>query len=185
MKEKFYQKDKSSGGPISSIRFKLWKYVGAPVFGSCPLNFFRVLLLKFFGMKFAGNCHISRKAIIIHPHLVSIGRDSSIDFLTIINGRFRIGNNVSIASGCVLCNGGHNIQSRKFTYECGDNEIGSGSFVGMGAFILKANVGVGSVVGANSFVTKDIPDNSVAYGNPASVKGMRLPLDEFERYTFD
>lgn len=50
--------------------------------------------------------------------------------------------------------------------------IGDEVFIGHGTIILP-NVRVGSrvVVGAGSVVTKDIPDNSVAAGNPARVIG--------------
>ena len=50
--------------------------------------------------------------------------------------------------------------------------IGDEVFVGHGTIILP-NVKIGSrvVVGAGSVVTKDIPDNSVAAGNPARVIG--------------
>lgn len=55
--------------------------------------------------------------------------------------------------------------------------IGDEVFVGHGTIILP-NVRIGSrvVVGAGSVVTKDIPDNSVAAGNPARVIGT---YDEF------
>lgn len=50
--------------------------------------------------------------------------------------------------------------------------IGDEVFVGHGTIILP-NVTIGSrvVVGAGSVVTRDIPDNSVAAGNPARVIG--------------
>jgi maltose O-acetyltransferase len=50
--------------------------------------------------------------------------------------------------------------------------IGDEVFVGYGTIILP-NVRIGSrvVVGAGSVVTRDIPDNSVAAGNPAKVIG--------------
>ncbi len=50
--------------------------------------------------------------------------------------------------------------------------IGNEVFVGHGTIILP-NVHIGNrvVVGAGSVVTKDIPDNSIAAGNPARVIG--------------
>lgn len=46
--------------------------------------------------------------------------------------------------------------------------IGENSWIGIHAVIL-ASVGKGSVVGANSVVTKEIPDYCVAVGSPAKV----------------
>jgi len=47
--------------------------------------------------------------------------------------------------------------------------IGSGSWIGENVCIIGASVGKNCVIGANAVVTKDIPDYSVAVGNPARV----------------
>ncbi|WP_305775322.1 DapH/DapD/GlmU-related protein [Lentilactobacillus kosonis] len=48
--------------------------------------------------------------------------------------------------------------------------IGEGCWVSGGAIILPVvTVGDGSVIGAGSVVTKDIPANSVAVGNPCRI----------------
>ncbi len=48
-------------------------------------------------------------------------------------------------------------------------EIGDGTWIGENAVILGAKIGKNCVVGANSFVNKDIPNYSVAVGTPANV----------------
>jgi acetyltransferase-like isoleucine patch superfamily enzyme len=47
--------------------------------------------------------------------------------------------------------------------------IGSGSWIGENVSIIGASVGRNCVIGANSVVTRDIPDYSVAVGAPAVV----------------
>ena len=47
--------------------------------------------------------------------------------------------------------------------------IGEGAWIGENACIIGANIGKGSVIGANSVVTKDIPDFCVAVGAPAKI----------------
>lgn len=47
--------------------------------------------------------------------------------------------------------------------------IGKGSWIGEGVCICGAKIGKHCVIGANSVVTKDIPDYSVAAGSPAIV----------------
>jgi acetyltransferase-like isoleucine patch superfamily enzyme len=48
--------------------------------------------------------------------------------------------------------------------------IGDGSWLGHGAVVLPGvTIGKHVVIGANSVVTKDIPDFSVAVGSPARV----------------
>ena len=51
----------------------------------------------------------------------------------------------------------------------GTVEIGEGSWIGENVCIIGANVGKHCVIGANSVVTHDIPDYSVAVGAPAKV----------------
>ena len=47
--------------------------------------------------------------------------------------------------------------------------IGSGSWIGENVSILGASIGKHCVIGANSVVTRNIPDYSVAIGSPARV----------------
>ena len=47
--------------------------------------------------------------------------------------------------------------------------IGRGSWLGENVSIIGASIGRNCVIGANSVVTKDIPDFSVAVGIPAVV----------------
>ena len=54
--------------------------------------------------------------------------------------------------------------------------IGEGAWIGECVSIIGASVGKNSVIGANSVVTKDIPDFSVAVGIPAKV---------IKKYNFD
>ena len=50
--------------------------------------------------------------------------------------------------------------------------VGENSFIGAGAVVLpRLKVGSNVIIGAGAVVTKDIPDNCVAYGNPARIKG--------------
>ena len=49
-------------------------------------------------------------------------------------------------------------------------KIGSGCWLGGGVIVLPGvTIGDGSVIGAGSVVTKDIPENSLAVGNPCRV----------------
>jgi UDP-2-acetamido-3-amino-2,3-dideoxy-glucuronate N-acetyltransferase len=47
--------------------------------------------------------------------------------------------------------------------------IKKGSSIGAGSVILPVTVGKNSLIGAGSVVTKDIPDNVLARGNPAKI----------------
>lgn len=51
----------------------------------------------------------------------------------------------------------------------GEVEIGEGSWLGENVCVLGAKIGKHCVIGANSVVTKDLPDYCVAVGSPAKV----------------
>ena len=64
----------------------------------------------------------------------------------------------------------------------GKVRIGSGSWIGENACILGVIIGKQCVIGANSVVTKDIPDYSVAVGIPAKViKKYNFETQQWER----
>jgi acetyltransferase-like isoleucine patch superfamily enzyme len=59
-------------------------------------------------------------------------------------------------------------------------EIGAGAWIGENVSIIGASVGKNSVIGANSVVTRDIPDYCVAVGAPAVViKQFHLQLQKW------
>lgn len=104
---------------------------------------------------------------------VNIGYGVLINALVSIAPHTFIGNFVSI-NGNVLV--GHHITIGDFVTlnpSCtvaGHCHIGDGTTIGMGANILNGiKVGKNCVIGAGSVVTKDIPDNWVAYGNPCKL----------------
>lgn len=57
-------------------------------------------------------------------------------------------------------------------------EIGHDTWLGHGTIVLPGvRIGLGAVIGAGSVVTKDVPDYTIAVGNPARVIKERFPLD--------
>lgn len=98
----------------------------------------------------------------------------------------RIGNNVFIAPNVSIYTAGHPIHSkaRNSMYEYGiPIEIGDDCWVG-GSVVVCPGVKIGSgvVIGAGSVVTRDIPDNVVAAGNPCRV--IRRITDDDIKYYF-
>jgi sugar O-acyltransferase (sialic acid O-acetyltransferase NeuD family) len=58
----------------------------------------------------------------------------------------------------------------------GHVRFGRACMVGAGAVILpKVSIGANAVVGAGSVVTRDVPDNALTMGNPATVTRMLVP----------
>lgn len=82
----------------------------------------------------------------------------------VINGNAKIGNNCTIWQNVTI---GESCSPHK---EYGCPTIGDNVQVFANSVIIgKVNIGSNSLIGAGSVVTKDIPPNSIAVGNPAKV----------------
>lgn len=92
---------------------------------------------------------------------VSIAAHTKIGNFVSINRHVSIGHHTTIKDYCSV-NPGSNI--------AGNVTIGEGTTIGMGANIIDGiKIGKNSIVGAGSTVTKDVPDNVVAYGSPCKI----------------
>ena len=105
--------------------------------------------------------------------------------LTILDvGKVTIGKNVMIAPNVSIYTAGHPVHpdSRNSGYEYGiPITIGDNVWIGCGAIILPGvTIGDNVVIGAGSVVTKDIPSNVIAAGNPCNV--IREITDEDHNY---
>lgn len=89
----------------------------------------------------------------------------------------KVGNNVKIGGNCILIDtDAHNLDYQKrrdYRTDCGESRpivIEDDVLIGVNAIVLKGvTIGARSVIGAGSVVTKNIPPDSVACGNPAKV----------------
>ena len=92
---------------------------------------------------------------------VSIAAHTTIGDFVSINRHVSIGHHTVISDYCSI-NPGTNI--------AGNVTIGEGTTIGMGTNILnQVKIGKNTIIGAGSVVTKDIPDNVIAYGSPCKI----------------
>lgn len=94
--------------------------------------------------------------------------------LTCVDDTFiTVGDNTLIGPNVTLCTAGHpiNPELREKRYQYGEPvNIGKNCWIGAGTLVLPGvSIGDNTVIGAGSVVTKDIPANVVAYGNPCRV----------------
>ena len=107
--------------------------------------------------------------------------------LTLVDdGEITIGDGCMFAPNVVIATAGHPIdpELRAMVYQYNQSvTIGNNVWVGAGAIILPGvTIGDNTVIGAGSVVTKDIPSNVVAVGNPCRV--LRPVGERDTRYYF-
>ena len=124
-----------------------------------------------------------------------IGDETKIGAFVEIQKNAKVGNHCKISSHTFICEGvtiednvfvGHSVAFINDTYPRSTTTDGQlqteadwkvektlvkkGASIGSGSTILsKVTIGENAIIGAGSVVTRDIPPNSVAYGNPARV----------------
>ena len=136
--------------------------------------------------------HIGTNVSVGQPFLCDYGGNISLGDNVSINmnctfvdcNQIEIGNNVLIASNVQLYTSTHPVELAERltpdwdpasgTYFCRTYarpiRIGDGCWLGGGVIVLPGvTIGRGCVIGAGSAVTKDIPENSLAVGNPCRV----------------
>jgi virginiamycin A acetyltransferase len=114
---------------------------------------------------------ISYGSFFAHPE-AKIGKRVYVGSYCIL-GRVTIGDGTLLASGVQILSGGkqHTRSGEGEAFSGGEFvqvTIGSDSWIGAAATVM-ADVGSRATVGAGSVVTKPVPDDCVAVGNPARV----------------
>jgi maltose O-acetyltransferase len=95
-------------------------------------------------------------------------------------GGIEIGSNVIIGPYCIIHSANHSFNDtvspiKLQGYEMASVRIGDDCWLGANVIVLPGvHIGRGTVIGAGSVVTKDIPPYSVVVGNPAKVIYSRL-----------
>lgn len=107
-----------------------------------------------------------------HVHLGS-GIYANFNLTLVDDGHIYIGDKTMIGPNVTIATAGHpilpSLREKAMQYNI-DVHIGKNVWIGAGAVVLPGiTIGDNSVIGAGSIVTKDIPANVVAVGNPCRV----------------
>jgi len=126
-----------------------------------------------FGDRFAAQSDRWRVQIHVdHGATLTVGNDVFMNCGTSIEAYhdIRIGNNVLMAVFSSVIDDDRHLAQPGVSLQKGPTVIEDNVWLGRGAAVMPGvTIGSGSVIGANSVVTKDIPKNSFAAGVPARV----------------
>ena len=143
-------------------------------------------------VKLGKNVRLSR---FINLYGCSVGDNTKIGAFVEVQKKAKVGKNCKISSHTFICEGvtiednvfiGHNVTFINDKYPRATNGEGElqtdadwrveptlvrkGASVGSGATILgNVTIGENAIIGAGSLVTKDVPPNAIAAGNPAKI----------------
>ena len=142
----------------------------------------------------ARNTRISSTVEFVNSNNINLGHDVYIGHNVILDGTSQL----KIEEGCqisakvsILTHSSH-ISIRlfgKYYNQCNGNVndgyiigkviIGKYTFIGTNTTISPSiTIGKGCIIGANSFVNIDVPDYTIAYGSPATIRGDTRTVDK-------
>ena len=137
----------------------------------------RYVLIKCISPSCGINVSIHPNVYLFYPEKITLGNHVSIHPMCYIDasGGLSIGDNVSIAHGVTILSSSHNynrvdVPIKDQGMYFAKTIISSNVWIGAKATILCGlKISSGSIIGANSVVTKDVSENSIVAGVPAKV----------------
>ena len=161
------------------LKSRLWNFVNATLFrwSFFFMRRYRVAWLKIFGANVDWTSSVDRKATIIDPWNLELGKDSSIGEYACIRcrGQVKIGNQCCVGRGVLLLSASHNIDSPNFEMVTAPIFVDDYSWIATNAIVGKGiMIGKGAVVAAGAVVVKDVEEYMVVGGNPAKPIKKRL-----------
>ena len=165
-----------SGKAGARLRW-LWKR-----FGNIARNFI-MFRIRYPWVKYGKDVHVQLTTTFFSPHEETvIGDHVGIGQNCEFGCDIRIGNHVLIGSGCgFLSRDAHTAHVPGATiYESprGDKygiKVGDDVWIGFNTIVLSGvTIGRGSIVGAGSVVTSDVPPYSISFGSPSRVSRSRF-----------
>lgn len=131
-------------------------------------KFICIILRMVFACEFSGECDFDSSAQLVHNGLGCV-----------FHPKAKIGKNCKIYQNVTLGGNGKIIDGREVINR-GAPRLEENVAVFAGACVLgPISIGHDSIIGANAVITKDVPPNSLVFGNPAIITTLKF------KYNFD
>ena len=156
---------------ISRLIWNLIRLVLFRPFVSRLFKKWRVFILKCFGAKIEWSSHIYASVKIWAPWNLEMGANSSLgpNVDCYNQGRISIGANTVISQKTYLCASTHDYTKKDFPLILKPIKIGNGVWIAADAFVGPGvTIGSDVVIAARSVVIKNVEENSILGGNPAT-----------------
>ena len=137
-----------------------------------PLNPWRLFWLRVFDAKIHGTPFVHQRARIAVPWNLTLHDRACLgDRANAYSlGEIEIGARATVAQEAYLSAASHDFDDPNMPLVAAKITIGEDAFIGARAFVLPGvTVGPRAIIGACSIVTRDVPENVVAAGNPCHV----------------
>lgn len=134
-------------------------------------NRFRIFLLNTFGASIFNSCIIRRTVKIECPWNLKMGENSCLGDGVIVYclGEVKIGYRVSVSQYAHICAGTHDYTDETMPLLRLPITIGDDVWIATGAFVgPNVTIGKGAILGARAVAMRDLEENSIYMGNPAT-----------------
>jgi putative colanic acid biosynthesis acetyltransferase WcaF len=174
-------------GPSFSLNNRILRVIWGIIylfffrFSPKPLHCWRSFILRIFGAKIGKGVHVYPNVKIWAPWNLYIGDFSGIanDVTLYSQGLISIGKRVVISQGSYLCTGSHDYTELGFPLITKPIFIKDEVWVAAEVFIHPGiTINTGTIVGARSVVTKDLPEWMVCSGFPCKPLKLRDKIKE-------
>jgi putative colanic acid biosynthesis acetyltransferase WcaF len=164
----------------TKVRRAAWNFVWYVFFRPTPKRLFnnwRLWLLRRFGAQINGDALVAGSCKILQPWQLQLGDGVAIGSNTEIYNYAKVSiDSMSVVSQySYLCTGTHDYTHPHMPLVWAPIHIGSECWIAADVFVAPGvTIGRGTVVGARSVVTRDMPAWSVCAGNPCRVLKRRI-----------